>query len=35
MKNDHDEAKGTDCPCPTCVELADVHNAAMDEAVSA
>jgi len=27
--NKHDEALGTDCPCPVCVEMAEVHNAAM------
>ena len=27
----HDEALGTDCPCPVCVEMADVHNAAMSD----
>ena len=25
----HDEALGTDCPCPICVEMAEVHNSAM------
>ena len=28
---EHDEAEGTDCPCPICMEMADVHNAAMGE----
>ena len=27
--NGHDETLGTDCPCPICVELAEVHNIAM------
>ena len=27
----HDEALGTDCPCPICVEMANVHDAAMSE----
>jgi hypothetical protein len=25
----HEE--GTDCPCSICVEMAEVHNAAMDD----
>ena len=30
MENElHDEAQGTDWPCPICVEMAEVHNAAM------
>ena len=27
----HRESLGTDCPCDICVEMADVHNAAMKE----
>ena len=29
MTNYHDEALGTDCPCDICVELAEVHDIAM------
>ncbi len=29
IDKDHDESLGTDCPCPICVELAEVHNIAM------
>jgi hypothetical protein len=25
----HSEKLGTDCPCPICVEMAEVHHAAM------
>ena len=29
IHKDHDEIMGTDCPCPICEELAEVHNIAM------
>jgi hypothetical protein len=30
MSELHQESLGTDCPCDICLEMADVHNAAME-----
>ena len=30
-KEEHDDSLGTDCPCAICVEMAHVHNAAMED----
>jgi hypothetical protein len=31
MSELHQESLGTDCPCDICLEMADVHNAAMSD----